>query len=105
MTFLLKAEKWYLNVLLFILCQPNAKEVIDFLCNTVNKFPSKWGQLAILCTTCTSLDILWFFFFFQGKSKENLALIYTMGSNGDETVTMEDFTRIEKIGEGMSSCT
>lgn len=93
MTFLLKAEKWYLNVLLIILCQPNAKEVIDFLCNTVNKFvgkhfilqkqtihicfstPSKRGQLAILCTTCTSLDFLWFIFFFQGKSKENLALI------------------------------
>ena len=26
-----------------------------------------------------------------------------MGSNGDEAVTMEDFTRIEKIGEGTSS--
>ena len=28
-----------------------------------------------LCTTCTSLDNLWFITFFQGKSRENLALI------------------------------
>lgn len=41
MTFVLKAEKWYLNVLLFILCQPNAEEVIEFLSNTVNKFVGK----------------------------------------------------------------
>ena len=40
-TFLLKAEKWYLNVLLFLLCQPNAKEVIEFLSNTVKKFVGK----------------------------------------------------------------
>ena len=53
-------------------------------------------------------SVIYLFIFFQGKSKENLALIitqFTMGSNGDETVTMEDFTRIEKIGEGTSSCT
>ena len=29
----------------------------------------------IVYQSCTSLDILCFFFFFQGKSKENLALI------------------------------
>ena len=40
-TFLLKAEKWYLNVLLFLLCQPNAKEVIEFSSNTVKKFVGK----------------------------------------------------------------
>ena len=98
-TFLLKAEKWYLNVLLFLLCQPNAKEVIEFLSNTVKKFVGKHFTLQKqtihiciatkiiffwslqkednlqLCTTCTSLDILWFIIFFQGKSRENLALI------------------------------
>ena len=88
------------NFLLFLLCQPNAGEVIEFLSNTVNKFVVKHFSLQkqtihiciateiifffdpfkkrITCN-CVPHAPLWtfcdFFFFFQGKSRENLALI------------------------------
>ena len=61
MTFLLKAEKWYLNFLLFLLCQPNAGEVIEFLSNTVNKFVVKHFSLQKQTIhICIATEIIFF---------------------------------------------